>query len=97
MSKVIALNHDKNNSRRFQRTPEGKYTEEDREPLLGGASRRSASLWAPLSASCFERQFSTALGFASTPSFQVSLIRELRMDVTAYIYQPLPPPLSIKP
>jgi hypothetical protein len=58
---------------------------------LAGSTCRSTGLWDPLLASSFTRRVSTTLGFASTLSFQVGLIRGLRMDATTYIYQPLPP------
>ena len=51
---------------------------------------RPASPLAHLSTLSFECRFSTALGFASTPFFQVGLIRGLRIDAPPYIYQPLP-------
>ena len=37
-------------------------------------------------------RFSTALRIASPPFIQVSLIRGLRIDASAYIYLPAPPP-----
>jgi hypothetical protein len=88
-SEVIMLISSENNSRRFHRTPEAKPPKKTMRRCRVGL----AGLWGPLLASSFECWFSTTLGFASTPSFQVSLIRGLRIDATAYIYQPLPPSL----
>jgi hypothetical protein len=83
----------RNNSRRFQRTLEAK----PRKNTVRRCRVGLAGLWGPLLASSFECRLSTALGFASTPSFQVGLIRGLRIDATTYIYQPLPPSSGIKP
>jgi hypothetical protein len=50
----------------------------------------SVGPWVHMSASVLQRWFFTALGFASMLSFQVGLIRGLKIDTMAYIYQPLP-------
>ena len=47
---------------------------------------------APPVSPSFECWFSTTLRIVSTPFIQVGLIRGLRIDTLAYIYQPLLPP-----
>ena len=72
----------------------GHYTKAKGERPPGGSAGltlRPVGLGTHLSASTSQRRFSTALRIASMPFIQVGLIRGLRIDAPAYIYQPTPP------
>ena len=56
-----------------------------------GPTLAPARVWGPLSASGLLCRFSTALGFSSTPSIKVSLIRGLRCILQGYISRARPP------
>ena len=53
---------------------------------------RPISLWVPLVSLRFKSRFPTAIEIQSSSLIQVGLIRGLRIEAPAYIYQPLPPP-----
>jgi len=67
----------------FQRTLEGKPSKKTvRDTQVGPVGptyRRAGHVGSPVSLS-LQRRFSIGLGFASTSFFQVSLIRELKID-----------------
>ena len=106
MSEVIALIHNETDTRRIQKTLEDTTLRQRgggcELGLVGptcrsaGRTCRSDGPLVPTLSHSFKCRFSTALGFASTPSFQVSLIQGLRIDALPYIYQPLPPSLRHK-
>ena len=97
MSELYTLIHNETDTRRIQKTLEDTTPWQGLSGYMVGPidpTCRLASQWGPLSASSFECRFSTTLGFASTPFFQVGLIQVLRIDATPYIQQPLPPSWS---
>ena len=91
---IIIFNHIYSPQKQLQKTLEGKPPKQRADGCqvgLVGPTYRPVGMWATLVSPSFECQCSTALGFASTPFFQVGLIRGSRIDsYPLYIAAPTP-------
>ena len=69
MSELIAFIHSETQLQKVLEDTRRQYTKEDHRWMIGGADPWGSHVSSPL-----QCQFSTTLGFTSTPSLQVGLI-----------------------